>query len=308
MLRKWMALLLTLCMAIVCTGCGESEKEVNTGYRLYYVNSDGTGLESHNYTLRGATPEKQLKEVMVALGTTPETLEYKAPLAMGFSVLNFSLESGRLTIDVDGRYYDLQPTTEILIRAAVVKSFTGMEDIHFVFFTVNGEPLKDSLGKYVGGMNAEQFIEGGEQGTHGDEQMKFMLYFTDASGEKLVATKRTKEYNTKEQRERLVLEELMKGPNADGVYPTLNPDTKINSVIVRDGVCYVDFDESFLIQKNNVTPEVTIYSIVNSLVELNNVDTVQISVNGDNAILYREQLSLTQPYQENMKLLMQGEN
>lgn len=100
----------------------------------------------------------------------------------------------------------------------------------------------------------------------------------------------------------------MKGPNADGVYPTLNPDTKINSVIVRDGVCYVDFDESFLIQKNNVTPEVTIYSIVNSLVELNNVDTVQISVNGDNAILYREQLSLTQPYQENMTLLMQGEN
>ena len=77
---------------------------------------------------------------------------------------------------------------------------------------------------------------------------------------------------------------------------------------MRDGICYVNFNENFLLQKNEVTPEVAIYSVVNSLIELNNVDMVQISVNGDNSILYREKLSLTDYYEANMNLLMQGDN
>ena len=308
MFRKLLILLVVTCLLFVCVGCGGNEQEMETGYRLYYINSEETGLESRGYTLRGVTLEAQLKEVMVALGTTPEKLEYKAPLAMGFSVLGFHLESGRLTINFDGRYSNLEPTTEVLIRAAVVKSFTGIEDVNFVFITVGGEPLKDSLGKYVGGMNAVQFIDNDEGGTNTFEEVKLTLYFTNRTGDGLVAAGRTKEYNTNVPLEKLVLEELIKGPNAEGVYPTINSDTKVESVIVRDGICYVNFNENFLLQKNEVTPEVAIYSVVNSLIELNNVDMVQISVNGDNSILYREKLSLTDYYEANMNLLMQGDN
>lgn len=307
MLKRCMATFVAFLAICICAGCAGKEQEKKVGYQLYYLNTTETSIESHSYQLRGVTIEEQLKEVMIALGTTPEKLEYKAPLAMGFSVLDYEHEAGRLTIEMDGRYKELSPTTEVLVRAAIVKSLTGINGVNFVFFTVDGEPLKDSLGKYVGGMNAVQFIENEGQTINTYEEVKLKLYFANEAGDGLVATSRTKEYNTNIPLEKLVVEELIKGPNAEGVYPTINPDTKVASVIVKDGICYVNLDENFLIQKNEVTPEVTIYSIANSLTALNSVRKVQISVNGDNSILYREQFNLTDYYEQNLKLLMREE-
>lgn len=306
MWKKWVAVGLAVILSLLSIGCASNEQEPVTGYQLYHLNTDETRIESRSYQLKGVTLEEQLKEVLVELGTTPEKLEYKAPLAMGFAVLDYELESGRLTIDMDSRYENLAPTTEVLVRAAIVKSFTGISGVNFVFFTVEGEPLRDTLGKFVGGMNAVQFIENEGKTINTYEEVKLKLYFANASGDGLVATGRTKEYNTNISLEKLVLEELIKGPNAEGVYPTINQDTKVASVIVKDGICYVNLDESFLVQKYEVTPEVTIYSIVNSLTDLSNVEKVQISVNGDNSILYREKYSLSDYYEENMSLLMSG--
>ena len=91
--------------------------------------------------------------------------------------------------------------------------------------------------------------------------------------------------------------------NANSIFPTINPSTKVASVTVRDGVCYVNLDETFLLQPYNVTPEVTIFSIVNSLVELNNVNKVQISINGDNSGTYRERYSFTTYFERNLDLV-----
>ena len=80
-----------------------------------------------------------------------------------------------------------------------------------------------------------------------------------------------------------MVEELIAGPGeqAQGRYPSINPNTKILSVMTRDGVCYVNLDDNFLTVVNNVSTDVSIYSIVNSLIELSNVNKVQILVNGE---------------------------
>ena len=51
--------------------------------------------------------------------------------------------------------------------------------------------------------------------------------------------------------------------------------------MTTDGVCYVNLDENFLMVVNNVSTDVSIYSIVNSLSELSNVNKVQILINGE---------------------------
>ena len=83
--------------------------------------------------------------------------------------------------------------------------------------------------------------------------------------------------------ERFVVDEFLSGPSGKiaGLYPTVSPDTKILSVMTKDGICYVNFDGNFLTVVGNVTTEVAIYSIVNSLIELPSVNRVQILVNGE---------------------------
>ena len=80
------------------------------------------------------------------------------------------------------------------------------------------------------------------------------------------------------------------------------------SVTVKDGVCYVNLDENFLTQIPNITPEVTIYSIANSLIEqLKNVNKVQISVNGDSKINYRDKFPLDAYYEKKEDLVLNGD-
>ena len=55
--------------------------------------------------------------------------------------------------------------------------------------------------------------------------------------------------------------------------------------------------------RSNVTSDVTIYSITNSLVELSNVNKVQISINGNINVTYRENTSLSTVFERNLELV-----
>ena len=96
---------------------------------------------------------------------------------------------------------------------------------------------------------------------------------------------------------------LVKGPDTDQAFPTVNPATKVLGVTVRDGICYVNLDETFLTQIYTVTPEVVIYSITNSLVELTSVNKVQIAISGKTDVVFRETFNLANLYERNLDLV-----
>ena len=53
-------------------------------------------------------------------------------------------------------------------------------------------------------------------------------------------------------------------------------------------------------------PRMWIYSVVNSLVELNNVNKVQITINGEN-IMFRESVSLSTVFERNLNIVTTAE-
>ena len=285
--------------------CGEQEVDSSRLFQIYYISNTETKVEVHDYVMQSDTPGQQLEELLTCLSSMPDKLEYKAPLSMGFSVLSYKLEEGKLVLDVDEHYKELSDTTEVLVRAAIVCTLTQAPDVDSVEITVAGSQLYDSLDALVGRMTAEDFINnmGSEINSYATARLK--LYFANESGDGLIAVERTKPYNTNISLDRLVVEQLIAGPSSsiDGVYPTINPDTKPVSVVTKDGVCYVNLDETFLNQIYNVTADVTIYSIVNSLVELSNVNKVQISINGDTSGVYREKYSFTTVFERNLDLV-----
>lgn len=280
-MRKIVGFLLTVFCGIMLSACGEENNSSENVLQIYYVSNSETKVEMHPHEMESTEPADQLDELVQCLSTNPEKLEYKAPLVMGFQLLNVRRDEGRVQLDVDAAYLELPPITEILVRAAIVRTLTQLEDVTYVGITVEGNQLYDSLGNLVGWMNAEQFIDndGNEINTY--EQVRVKLYFASEDGTNLIAAYREKHYSTNTPLERFVVEELIAGPTIEGLYPSINPATKIISVMTKDGICYVNLDENFLTVQGNVSTDVSVYSIVNSLVELSSINKVQILINGE---------------------------
>ena len=275
--------LMFVCCVFVLTSCGGEDQMGENTCLVYYVSNSGTKVEQHVHEMTADTLEEQILELLECLAAIPEKLEYKAPLAMGFQVLTARQEEGTLQLDMDAGYLELPPITEVLVRAAIVRTMTQLDEISYVGITVEGNQLYDSAGSPVGRMNAEQFIDndGNEINTY--ELVRVKLYFAAENGENLILANREKYYSTSMPLERFVVEELIAGPSGqvEGLYPSVNQNTKIVNVTTRDGICYVNLDDSFLTMVNNVPTEVSIYAIVDSLVELSNINKVQILINGE---------------------------
>ena len=282
-MKKIYEVILAVFCLLAMTACGQENRDRENVYQIYYVSNSEKKVEMHEYVMQADTTIEQLQELVECLSTNPEKLEYKAPLGMGFQVLDMRLEEGNLQIDVDAAYKELPVMTEVLVRAAVVRTLTQLPDISFVMITVEGNQLYDRNGNAISWMGAEQFIDndGNEINTY--ELARVKLYFAGESGANLIAAVREKHYTTNVLMERFVVEELIAGPSGqiEGLYPSINPNTKIINVMTKDGICYVNLDENFLTVVNNVSTDVSIYSIVNSLVELSNINKVQILINGE---------------------------
>lgn len=305
--KKKKILLIAVLAVVLFSACGQQKgKSDGETYKMYYVNHDETGVLFNEYTTETTDRDELLQEFLQQMETGSEKLEYRAPLSGTFNLLNTSISEGQLVLNFDDNYRSQPVITEILVRAALVRTLTQIEGIEYVSFQVNSEPLLDASGAVVGVMNADQFIDNAGNEINTYEKVKLTLYLADEEGTSLKPVTRSVVYNSNISMERLVVEQLIAGPaENEAAYPTINPSTRVVTVNVQDGICYVNLDNTFLTQIYNVTSDVTIYSITNSLVELANVNKVQISINGNTNVTYKENTSLSTVFERNLEIVEQ---
>ena len=206
-------------------------------------------------------------------------------------------------MDFSAEYLEIEQLEEKLMRAAVVQSLLTVEDINAVSFSVDGEALKDSDGSIVGLMNEDDFVENTASSPSSYQTDTLVLYFANETGDKLVEQQVDVRYSSNVSKEKLIVEKLMQGPKGSGAYPTINPDTNLLSVTIKDQICYVNFDSTFLVSAYDILPEIAIYSLVNSLVTGTEAVQVQITINGESKATYMETVDLSQPLEKNMDLV-----
>lgn len=80
-------------------------------------------------------------------------------------------------------------------------------------------------------------------------------------------------------------------------------NTKVNSVSVNAGVCYLDLSADFAENMENVRSDVVVYSVVNSVTSINGIDKVQIFIDGENAGYYRKTVNIESPLIFNNELV-----
>lgn len=305
---KKSGLLLCMLALLWCVGCGRQDSsQEGQAYTIYEVNKEETKVTERTIYTKEADTSELIRVFTDELARVSDNADARPAIPSNVTLNSCSFMDGTVTMDFSTDYNMMSPMGEILSRAAIVRTLTQIEEVKYVTMLVDGNPLVNRSGVPVGVMTAEQFIDNSGNVINTEEIASLALFFANEEGNKLVKVNREVVYSSNISLEKLVVEQLINGVREDeeGAYSVLNPSTKVVAVTVRDGVCYVNLDENFLMPAANVSAEVVLYSIANSLAELSNVNKVQFFVNGENELTYKETMPLSEVYSRNLELIQE---
>lgn len=306
--KKVLCILCTVILVFGMTGCGEKTDKQLISYQVFYINSDGSGLTGKTYQLKDAKQDlvSVIKELIIRL-QTPQDESLKSPIDEGIQVVDYQIKENQLSVYFSAGYNNKSGLDEILSRAAIVKTLCQIQEIEYVEFYVEDQPLMLS-GNAVGLMSQESFVD--ELNPQDQKQSKeTVLYFANKQGNRLKKITTDITYNAVEPIARLLVEQLIAGvssiQNIDEtkLQSAVPSKTTLNNLTIRDNICYLDLSRDFEQQDPNVSSEVIVYSIVDTLCELPEVTKVQFSVDGEQKEKYGDLEGFNKPLERNLDLL-----
>ena len=298
-----MSILLAVCLLTGIVGCRKKEQKADAKYTIYQINQSGTALVPKDYDGTGKSVDEEVKGMLSALQKCDDEVKAQAALPKKVKLERYTLEDEKLILYYNAAYGKMDTVREVLCRAALVRSLTQIDGVDLVMICVDGTPLTDKKGNTYGYQQAEDFVQNTGSSINSFQEMKLTLYYADSSGEKLQKEEDTVRYNSNESKERVVVEQLMRGPSNNRLLATIPKGTKLLGVSIKDHICYLNFDEGLRNIAPGVSPETVIYSIVNSVIDGGNVSEVQISINGDSSIVYQESIKLDEPLSRNQEMI-----
>lgn len=306
--NRWMLSFgLLILMSAGVFGCGQEEGTGTTdeieGTYLCYVNTEEDSLARESYEIQGETADEEVEDVLEEMQKEADSIDYRSAFPDHVSVTDWSLTDGRLDLTFSDSYLRMSKGEEVLLRAALVETLGQIKGVDEVGFFTGEGPLTDSDGQEIGYMSPEDFVQNTGSTLHSYQLQELKLYFAGEKGDCLEPETVSLRYNSSTSIEKLVVEQLIKGPEKEGMLAVIPPETRVLGVSVREHICYVNFDQEFLNGTPGVTPEATVYAIVNSLTESGNVSQVQISVNGESDIQYMNRIDLGKPLTRNPDLV-----
>ncbi len=282
-----------LCINIM-SGCNVSKtKDNTTEITLYYTNSQQNNLVEENRSVVLKDNEKPEVRLMRELLAGPKLPNSTAVIPKDTRLLNIDVQNGHATVNLSSDYYDFDNTQnkdalELLARYSVVSTLCTLPNINRVTILIDGSPLINSAGKIVGEISINDIISG--DNAESSKAQKFItLYFAGKNGKNLVMERRRVDISDISL-ETAVVTELIKGSNSEGAVNLIPQDTKVLSVETKEGICFVNLSSDFIKKYTGGTAggQLCIYSIVNSLTELEGIEKVQFLIEGAKTDLFNE--------------------
>lgn len=303
LMKKTIWVLFAVLMLILLTGCSK-KTESTSGYQVYYTNADATKFLTETYVPQKTSAAEVAWELLTKMQRpTTATEQPYSLIPDGVTIDGAELTDGQFTVTFSSSYSNLDFTHEMLLRAGVVKTLTQISEIKNVVFHVGSDVLRDASGDPVGTMTAAQFLTD-PVGINSYQYASLTLYFGSEDGDKIVRETRNVHYSSNTSLEKVVMEQLLKGPMGGHTLVTIPEDTTVLGITVDGKECTLNLSESFLNAPSaDVTPEVTVYSIVNSLCDVLGVEEVQLQIEGSSDVTYRDTLSLAGFFHRNSDLI-----
>ena len=276
--------LMALILCLVFSGCGKEDVKDAGSFKLYFINQKQTALVPIAYKLSSEGTMEAVQEVLDVLSTTVEDSDHTCPITDKSLIQSYKLKSGKLTLSFGMDYTKLSSVREVLMRSAIVKSLVQIDGVNSVSFKVGEDALTDYAGNVIGAMTDETFVYdfGQEQDTL--ESAELVLYYAGVDAGSLIKERRKVYYNGNVPLEQVVMRYLTMQPQTIGASPVISDVAKVLSVSTLDGICYVNLDDTVFSNSEELSTNIIVYSIVNSLCELDGIGQVEIMIGtGENA-------------------------
>ncbi len=285
---KRIVVLLLCCLAVLCAGCAFAQKEEPETvpvYDLYFrvanlgsaTGADAIAVQPSDIAVDAEADANQLaKKLMDALLSGPVDTALRSPFPMDTALRSVRISGGHATVDMTPAYATLSGVELAMADYCITLTLTQIPEVRSVQTTVNGGLLayrssQNFTARDVLISSAEDVVA----------TVDVQLYFCDINGF-LLGEQRTLELYEGDTRAEALVEALSKGPEGTELFSSFPEGFSVQSVWVKDGVCYVNFSSAVL---RALPPEISTIlptqALSASLRSLENIVEVRFLVDGE---------------------------
>ncbi|MBR4131803.1 MAG: GerMN domain-containing protein [Oscillospiraceae bacterium] len=280
-MRRTLCLLLALALLAGCGSRGlvRNESIVN----FYYLSenpdyfSDPGILGAESRTLR--QDQNSIEGLMAAYLRGPMTQGLTDPFPPDLRLVRAEKDDWEITLVFDDRLAEQTGIGLQLICACIARTVSefdgGVDTVH-----IRAESLPLEGDREMISIQPGELILADPSA--GETRTPVMLYFSDPDGRYLTGEPdHLPDGETVNPRDYIV-ERLIEGPASGELRPTIPEGTRLLGTFIANRVCVVNFSEEFLSNRPRSALEerMTVYSVVDSLTQLDEVDAVDIRVDG----------------------------
>lgn len=295
--RRWLAFVLILTLLTGCRGGPAAPKTTPVQPVLFFYRtahtgfSDETGLicpEERDLGDRVYTP----MELFTLYFQGPQREDLVSPIPSGTELLSVDRSGSLLVIRLQQNAGTQSGIDLSILDACLAKTALQLEGVRQVRIRAEsrgGQLLRDTTLS-----DSDMLLYDTGEAL---ETTELTLYFADTAGRFLLTEKRTFPSMEAAQLPELVLEQLLLGPETPGMVSPLPQGTALLDVNVENGVCSVDFNADFYLNRplDQRGEQLALLSVVNTLCELKDINQVQFYVEGSRLSAYTY-LSLSESF------------
>lgn len=277
MKKRWLWLLAAACAALLFA-CAAGEEE-SAGLKLWF--GGGSGRERPPAAFDGWSyeGEETIPGLMDALlDGPPADSGLTRIIPAGTRMLDWAAEDRVVQVELSAPYAGLTGVDLTLADYSIVLTLTQLDGVDGVRITVNGggEAFQNRKVLYAG----DVLFSGAEEEP---VEVSANLYFLRDSTGKLDYELREFRLTEDETTAHAVLEALVEGPQDEGMSALLPEGVRVRSARVDDGLCSADLSAELLdnVPDDPARQELVIFSIVETLCGLDQVERVQLLVEGE---------------------------
>lgn len=139
------------------------------------------------------------------------------------------------------------------------------------------------------------------------ENVTVTLYFPSSDGSSVVPEQRQVQVPKGQSLEAAIFGELQKGPTNNDMGPIIPEGTKLLSVTTQNGLCTLNLSAEFVDNNpgGSAFEGLLIYSVVNSLTELDQIKKVQFLIDGKKREVYSH-MAFNEPFERNESFIRTG--